>query len=182
MYYIGNGTDPVVISGNTNHTETEATSLTINANAQIRANAFSTWTGLKTLTIGATQSTPLTLGKNALPAQFSEVNTTCVIIVPSGMVEAYATSDQWKQYASIIQDAEGNKYQASGNPSAINDIRKSTMKVSGHDIVFDEATSVSIYNLCGQKVYSGVTDCASVNHSGVYIVRTPSESKKIIVK
>lgn len=144
--------------------------LTIRANATISANAFKDWTSLKTLTMDGV-TTPPALGENALPESLTK------IVVPEGCAAKYATAAGWSAWASIIEDVNGQK------ATALEEVRgKSVIGVSGRSVTLAEPTRATIYDMTGTKVYDGVATRISLRRSGIYVVKTAKETKRVAVK
>ena len=144
--------------------------LTIRANATISANAFKDWTSLKTLTMEGV-TTPPALGEDALPESLTK------IVVPEGCAASYAAADGWSAWASIIEDVNGQKATALDEVS-----RKSAISVSGRSVTLAEPTRTTIYDMTGTKVHDGVATRISLRRSGIYVVKTDKETKRVAVK
>lgn len=162
---IGDGSESISALG-----RTSCPTLTIRANATISANAFKDWTSLKALTMEGV-TTPPALGENALPESLTK------IVVPKGCAASYAAADGWKAWSSIIEDVNGQKATALDEVS-----RKSVIGVSGRSVTLAEPTRVTIYDMTGTKVHDGVATRISLRRSGIYVVKTDKETKRVAVK
>lgn len=174
---IGDGSQAIAVgNSNSNNYVTNATSMTIKADATIKAKAFSTWTGLTTFTIDVETEEPLVLESDALPAQFSNGTEGVKIVVPTGMLEKYAAADVWKEYANVMEDASGKK-------TSMEDI-EGGMRISaeGRTIVLSEEADVRIYNVCGRLVYDGRSQRIDVAQRGIYIVLAGKKSERVVVR
>ena len=170
---IGKGDKPVQLGSDGFGKEDEKTkplALTIRANATISANAFKDWTSLKTLTMEGV-TTPPALGEDALPESLTK------IVVPEGCAASYAAADGWEAWASMIEDVNGQKATALDEVS-----RKGVIGVSGRSVTLAEPTRVTIYDMTGTKVHDGVATRISLRRSGIYVVKTDKETKRVAVK
>jgi len=111
---------------------------------------------------------------------FEYVNqNTCKLYVPNGCLSAYSSKNVWKNFTSIIEDAP-----ADVQPIDIN--LKSVYSVNGNVVIsINEAASVTIYSLSGQKVYDNANLGKYTEiplNKGLYVVRMNGKSTKVMVR
>ncbi|MDR0834663.1 MAG: leucine-rich repeat domain-containing protein [Candidatus Symbiothrix sp.] len=102
----------------------------------------------------------------------------CKLYVPKGSYMAYWIAVGWGDFVNIIEE----------DATAINTINKDKIAINsnanGIVLATKEATSVSVFNIAGQKAYQSVINgCAEISlNKGVYVVRVDNESQKVVVK
>ena len=164
---IGNGTASVRV--NPASSISLCPSITIKADAEICANAFKSWSKVKTLTMEV--ETPPSLGKDALPENLEK------IIVPAGMASTYGEAKGWSEYKELIEDVNGVK------ATAIGDLREAVdISVKGRVIEVGEATRIIVTDMTGRRTDYGIAKRCEIGKSGVYVVSAGNRTKKIVVR
>ncbi len=170
---IGDGTNSVKVGTGINNTKATSLEIACSALTAINANAFSAWTSLTTLTISAPTTSVPTLGENALPSSLTK------IVVPAALLSTYATADGWKDYVSILEDEDGNKY----TTTALTEVgADEEITVKGNVIYLTNATKVRVVDLAGRNVYKGTTDKVVLAGKGIFIVATENCAKRVVVR
>ncbi|GHT52685.1 hypothetical protein AGMMS49982_13560 [Bacteroidia bacterium] len=152
------------------------TSVTIpNSVTSIGQAAFMNCSGLTSVTCLAT--TPPTMQSSNFQG-----NDTDTLYVPIASLEAYKALH--RGYRVAFSEIVG----IATSTTAISTTNKDEIALygisNGIAIATKAATSVSIFNIAGQKVYQSIVDgSAEIGLTqGVYVVRVGDESKKVIVK
>ncbi|GHT51768.1 hypothetical protein AGMMS49982_10100 [Bacteroidia bacterium] len=110
-------------------------------------------------------------------------NSGLVTAIKAGTATITVTTEDGSKTATCVVTVTGG-----GGGNAINTTRQDEIAIygiaNGIAIATKEATSVSIFNIAGQKVYQSVVDGSAEIPltQGVYVVRVGSESRKVIVK
>ncbi len=159
----------------------------------IEGSAFSRCSELTTLTFGPKLKdigNGATLNCNALklvymypttPPVYKEnnkfpynMNSKGTLYVPKGTLATYQAATPWNSVKDI-QEMEGSGINDlvsdNGNPEII--ATKGVIRIENSDNAV-----VEVYNLVGQLVYSGVTDCVTLP-SGIYVVRCGKTTTKV---
>ena len=134
---------------------------------EIRDNAFSGWSALKTFTI-KTEVPPM-LGENVFPANLEK------IVVPAGTGDTYRVAPGWSTYASLIDDGTEvvpTKYAVG---------RVEPFVVRGKSVVLGEEKKVVVYDLTGKKVFDGVARKVDLS-AGCYVVVVDGKSAKAMLR
>ena len=98
-----------------------------------------------------------------------------VLYVPKGSLEAYRTAYVWSNFLNIVEysGSEGGVAGVAGDGVSVT--------VSGGNIVVegaDEDAVVDVYNIAGQRVYSGAVKPVALDR-GLYIVRVAGSTFKV---
>lgn len=152
----------------------ELTSITIGNNvSSIGNNAFAFCPKLKE--IYSKNPTPPSI----IYSTFYNIDVTaCKLYVPKDSYAAYSTTNLWREFLNIIEM----------DFTSIDTIAKENIAIqsipNGIAINTKETTPISIFNVSGKKVYESIIDGNAEIHlnKGIYIVKTNSESQKIIVR
>ncbi len=152
---------------------------------EIRANAFQGMTKVTSLQI-ASESVP-SLGANAFPTEWK---TSCNLLVPENAKDAYKSA--WGAYfktvngETIEDDGEGNGEGNEGEntPTGIkeNNAKSLNIHAVAHKIVLNRVENIQVFSITGAIIYKGNTNEVEVDNAGIYIVKTPSSTHKILVK
>jgi hypothetical protein len=103
---------------------------------------------------------------------------TCILYVPKGSYDTYRNALCWREFVNIIEEDE----------TAITPINKENISIhpspNGISVDTQEATSISIYNISGQKVHQSTIYGNTEIHlnTGIYIVKMNNKSQKIFIK
>ena len=172
VYQIGNGTTSVKVNSKSS-TAARVKSLTIQTKAKIADGAFADWSGLTTLKMETTEVNEL--GENALPSNLTK------IIVPAGMIEEFATAENWSKYAAIMEDENGVTY-----TTAITTMGKEVscieIGVSGNEIRIAPKQEIAVYTITGSLEFKGSAESVRVKNKGLYIVKAGKMTEKVLVK
>lgn len=180
---IGNGSSSIATSDGSSviSISIDATYLEI-----IRTGAFANFTNTTSFTISNGQ-TPATLGANAFPTEWK---TSCNLLVPENAKDAYKSA--WGAYfktvngETIEDDGEGNGEGNEGEntPTGIkeNNAKSLNIHAVAHKIVLNRVENIQVFSITGAIIYKGNTNEVEVDNAGIYIVKTPSSTHKILVK
>lgn len=148
----------------------------------IRSGAFSGCTGLSTL--NAYRPTPVDLTSVTIDESrnvFTGVDTTtCVLHVPVGSKNLYASTFQWKGFSHIVEGFTSG-FSLDKNTDFKVSIEKGHLQVSGVEM----GEMITVYNLQGVAMYSQpalVTNTIiNLNLHGMYLVNVGGKSVKMIL-
>ncbi len=154
---------------------TGLTSVTIpNSVTSIGEYAFSNCTGLKH--IYSHNPIPPTTYDHTYYTFSSKIFRETTLYVPVGSLSAYQEADGWVNFWNIVE------MDFSGVEEAITE--STTVTVQGGAIVvngLDEPIYIEVYNLQGQRVYSGYETTIPMNERGIYLVRIANRVVKVVV-
>ena len=139
----------------------------------INAKAFSNLINVTTFKILTT--TPPSITETSSPTVWL---TACALTVPEEALEAYKDSEWINYFYSINGEVINHSTTAVTNITA-NDIN---IKVQGNVILLNSANNVTVYSITGQQVFTGTTDAVTISNSGIYIVKTPQTTQKVVIK
>lgn len=93
------------------------------------------------------------------------------LFVPAGSEEAYAATDQWKEFTVKTDNTGVESIEANGNNIVVN----------GNEINVEGDANIAVYSINGQLIYAGKNITVSVP-AGVYIVKVNNTTHKVIIK
>jgi len=111
---------------------------------------------------------------------FEYVNqNTCKLYVPNGCLSDYSSKSVWKNFTTIIEDA-------AADVKPIDNNLRSVYGANGNVVIStNDAASVMIYSLSGQKVYENANLGKYTEiplNKGLYVVRMNGKSTKVMVR
>ncbi len=93
------------------------------------------------------------------------------LFVPAGSEEAYAATDQWKEFTVKTDNTGVESIEANGNNIVVN----------GNEINVEGDANIAVYSINGQLIYAGENISVAVP-AGVYIVKVNNSTHKVIIK
>ncbi|MCQ2203797.1 MAG: hypothetical protein MJZ15_05075 [Bacteroidales bacterium] len=148
--------------------------VTINAEeiASISSKAFAGMTNTTSFEI-ATATAPA-VAEDAFPSGWA---TSCELTVPAEAYESYLAA--WGKYFKSI-----NGVDVDHTATAIEEEEAGliTAKVVGKKIMISEEAPVTVYSITGKVVFMGIADAVEVSGNGIYIVKTPNTTSKVVIK
>ncbi len=98
------------------------------------------------------------------------------LYVPTGSLSAYQEADVWKNFSNIVEmDFTGIEETLAEDVAFT--IQDGAIVVNG----VDDPIYIEVYNLQGQRVYSGYEKTIPVNEWGIYLVRIANRVVKVLV-
>ncbi len=151
---------------------TKLTSVSIpNSVTSIGKRAFSNCTNLKH--IYSHNSIPPTADDNTFDsATFSDAT----LYIPTGSLSAYQEADVWKEFSNIVEMDFSGVEDVLAEDVTIT-IQNGAIVVNG----VDEPIYIEVYNLQGQRVYSGYETTIPMNERGIYLVRIANRVVKVVL-
>lgn len=99
---------------------------------------------------------------------------TGTLVVPDGCLGIYKAVDPWKNFHNIIENSH------SGIGTTMN--AQSPIAVSAPGCIRAGAERVTVYNICGSRITDLEPGAAMKVSAGIYIVRSCSGARKLIVR
>lgn len=102
------------------------------------------------------------------------------LYVPEGTKEKYESMEPWNKFSNIVEAVKTGieNVQASQNGQPEVTVENGVLMVNG----VDAASVVTVYNMQGRTVYSGI-GCATVNlPAGIYIVSAGVHTAKVVLR
>lgn len=103
---------------------------------------------------------------------FYEVNRSIPVYVPKGSLEAYKANPYWSEFRLLDEDPASVDAPTADNSGCY----------AANGMLYNpNAAEISVYNMQGVQIYSGNAPEVKMPSKGIYILKTPTSSEKVVL-